>query len=96
MTAGSGVGEDDVVGDCDVGDGAVTADSGVGEDDVTGDSGVGDGPMAAGSGADEGISGVAIVHPANSNITSVSGIRIRDSCFIFDPPSLRPVWILLI
>ena len=77
------MGEDDVAGDCDIGGGTVTTGSGLGT-------------VTAGSGVDEDISGVAGVHPADSNITSVSGIRIRDSFFIVNPPSLSSVWILLI
>ena len=80
-----------VTGDCDVGDGAVAAGSGVGDDGNTGDCDGGDGAVLAGGGSGEDISGEACVHPADSNITSVSGIRIRDSFFIFNPPSLSPV-----
>jgi hypothetical protein len=54
----------------------------VGEDAVTGDCDVGGGAVTAGFGAGEDISGVASVHPADSNITSVSGIKIIDSFFI--------------
>ena len=90
------MGEDDVTGDCDVGGGTVTAGSGVGDDGNTGDCDVGDGAVLAGGGSGEDISGEACVHPADSNITSVSGIRIIDSFFIFillhlallDPPCL--------
>jgi hypothetical protein len=82
------VGEDDVKGESDVGVGAVTAGFGVGEDDVTGESDVGVGAVTAGSGAGEEISGVASVHPADSNITSVSGIEIIDSFFILVSPYL--------
>ena len=88
MTAGSGVGEDGNTGDFDIGDGAVTAGSGVGEDDVTGDCDVGDGAVIAGGGSGEDISGEACVHPADSNITSVSGIEIIDSFFILVSPYL--------
>ena len=94
VAAGSGVDEDAVMGDSRVGDGAVTASSGASEDGVVGEFDVGDGAVTAGSGVGEDISGVANVQPADSNITSVSGIRIIDSFFIFDSPSLSSVWIL--
>ena len=91
ITGDSCVGGDDVAGDSETGAGIVTTGSCGSEDDVTGESGVGDGAMAKGSGAGEGVSVAAIVHPADSNITSVSGIRIIDSFFIFNPPSLSSV-----
>jgi hypothetical protein len=65
-----------------VGEGAVVAGIGVGEDDVAGDFDVGGGAVTAGFGVGEDISGVASVHPAGSNITSVRGIKIIDSFFI--------------
>jgi len=65
-----------------VGEGAAVAGFGVGEGAVTGDCDVGDGAVIAGFGAGEDISGVACVHPTDSNITSVSGIEIIDSFFI--------------
>lgn len=82
LTAGSGLGEDDFAVDSGLGVGAVAAGSGAGGVDVTGGSDVGDGAAAVGPGAGADISGVAVVHPAASNITSVRGIRIIDSFFI--------------
>jgi len=65
-----------------VGEGAAGEGFGVGEDGVAGDCDVGVGDVTAGSGVGEDISGVASVHPADSNITSVRGIKIIDSFFI--------------
>ena len=68
-----------------MGEGAAGEGFGVGEDGNTGDFDVGDGAVTAGAGAGEDISGEACIHPADSNITSVSGIRIIDSFFILVP-----------
>jgi hypothetical protein len=85
------VGGDAVAGDPETGAGIVAIGSCEGEDDITGDSDAGEGAMAEGSGAGKDVSGVAIVQPADSNTTSVSGIRMMDSFFIFSPPPLYSI-----
>jgi len=65
-----------------VGEGTAVAGFGVGEDVVTGEFDAGEGAVTAGFGAGEDISGVASVHPADSNITSVREIKIIDNFFI--------------